>query len=260
MKKIWRIYRKFIIISLNQLTIFRGSFLIFIGWLLLDLLIKILFFSAIFNQVDSIGGWTFQDSILLVFFLGMMWDFLWVLFLAGFEDFLLNFSRGQFDFILTKPINPLIYLSLSSFNAKSFSFSRYLLLIYIIIFAPYVWQIENLAIAAIIFLLTIIVFHAIYTMIISLAFWLTENILFFYNFHQIIEGSTQPISIYPPILRFIFTFILPILLIANYPVMAIKGLVSWPAVGLVLALAIIFELVAYSVWSLGVRRYSSASS
>lgn len=260
MKRIWKIYSCFITLSIARLTIFRGSFYIFMAWLLFDMLIKIFFFSAIYHQVDNIGGWTFQDSIFLVFLLSFMWDLLWVFFLFGYEEFLIKFSQGQFDFILLKPINPLLYLAMSSFNAKSFSFSRYLILIYIIFFIPFAWQLENILISLLIFFCAFIIFHAIYTIVIALSFWFVEVLPFFYHTHYIIEGSTNPISIFPPTLKFIFTFILPILLIANYPLMALKGLISWPTVILFLLLAAAFELVSYWVWHLGIKRYSSASS
>jgi len=261
MRNFLRFYFKTVSFSVAQMTVYRTSFWLYYLWLLGDTAIKVLFFGAIFTQVDSIGGWTFTNTFLLVLFNGLLWDFAWTFFLTGFEDFIENFSKGNFDFILLKPMNPLLYLTISGFAARSFSGARLPLLIYAIFFLSIQWQFSSSIAALVIFVAGIMIFHAIFAIVAALSFWIIDPEPILDLAFGITEGSRYPITIFPQAMRFIFTFIIPIFFVANFPVMVIQNLIGQrEAVLTALFVAICSQIVAYLVWKVSVRHYSSASS
>ena len=260
MKRFLKVYLKQASFSFAQTAIFRASFFLQFGWLSIDALTKILFIGAIYTQVNNIGGWTFTDALLLVAVFGLMYDFTWTLFLSNFSNFLEDFSEGHFDFVLTKPMHPLSYLTATAFNAGSFSGSRLLILIYICIVTPIFWHVPNVLVAIMIFGLGIVAIHAIVSIICSFAFYLIDALPLYDLFFTFLEGGKYPYSIFPMGVRFVFTFIFPVFMIANFPVMVIQNMINLNIVWLVLAIAVVLEVIAYKAWDVGVKHYSSASS
>jgi len=260
MLKFFRIYKKAISFSISQATIFRTSFLLFFLWIFFDTLIKLIFFKALFVQVPSIGGWTYYDCLMLVVFQGMMYDFAWMTFITAFEKFVGNFTEGNFDFILTKPMHPLTYLTVTGFSAKSCSGARVPILIYSILFFPFAWHFGNTFLLVIIFSAGLVAMHGIFALISSLLFWTTEGASAFDLIWNIIEAGRLPNSIYPLALRFIFTFLIPIFLISTYPVLALKNDISWTFAIAAILIAFFIQIVAYKTWDFAIKRYSSASS
>jgi len=188
------------------------------------------------------------------------WDLAWTFFITGFDRFTENFSKGAFDFVLLKPLNPLLYLTLTGFNAASFSGIRNLIIIYFIIFIPFTWHWQLVLLAIYFIILALIILHAIYAICSALCFWIVEAQEIVYFLAHIVEGARYPQSIYSTTARFIFTFIFPIIVIANFPVLSLKGLISWQTIMLTTLTAIIFQIIAHLIWRIGVKRYSSASS
>jgi len=257
---ILKVYAKAISFSVAQATIFRTAFFLFYLWLFVDTLIKVLFFSAIYTQVNSIGGWNFTDVFLLVVVNGILWDMVWCLFLSGFEKFIEDFSKGNFDFILLKPMNPLLYITITGFHARSFSGARLPLLLYAILFLPISWPFLNIIAAIIVFLAGIVVYHALFAIVASLAFWIIDSEPILDFSFSITEGSRFPVTIFPKALQIIFTFIIPIFLVANYPVMILQQMTSPSFALTAILIAIGSEVIAFLVWKFSIKHYSSASS
>ena len=260
MKKFLKIYWKSISFSVAQATIFRASFFIFYFWLLSETTIRILFFGAIFGQVKSIGGWSFQDTFFLVMLSGMMWDFVWCFYLTGFEQFMEHFSQGGFDFVLLKPMNPLTYITVTGFSARSFSTARFPLLIYGLIAFHYHWQLSTVIGSIVSFLAGIVILHALYAMVAACSFWIIDTEPIEDLSYNLADGSRYPASTFPRIFKFIFTFIFPIIFVTNVPVMIIMKIANPFTSVLAIGIAIIFEFLAYAFWSFSIKHYSSASS
>ena len=77
MNKALKIYFHYHRLNLSKSTVYRLStwlqfFNLFI-WVIVDLI----FFKSIFSSAGNFAGWTFQDSILLIFTLSLFWDIFW---------------------------------------------------------------------------------------------------------------------------------------------------------------------------------------
>ena len=255
-----RVILKSISFSIAQATIFRSSFLIFFFWLFIDTLIKILFFSAIYSQVSSIGGWTYEQAVLLVIFHGMMYDFAWTLYVTAFNNFIDNFPEGGFDFILLKPMHPITYITTTGFSATSFSGARLSLLFYAIFFLPIVWHMPNVLAAILVFICGLVAIHGAFAIMSAIIFFVVRGDFIYDLIFNLIDGGQYPFSIFPMAARFFFTFILPVFLIANFPVMMISNMINLDLAWVAIVIAVAIELVAFKVWNYAIKHYSSASS
>jgi ABC-2 type transport system permease protein len=76
----------------------------------------------------------------------------------------------------------------------------------------------------------------------------------------LLEAGRYPATVYPPWLRLIVTFVVPIAVATTVPLQALRGDLAWWQVLLSLGVGTASTLVAGRVWKAGLRRYSGASS
>jgi ABC-2 type transport system permease protein len=96
--------------------------------------------------------------------------------------------------------------------------------------------------------------------LIAATFWFTKFDNNVTILQALLDTGRYPATIYPPWLRMIVTFLIPIALATTVPLQALRGdLVVWQVL-LFLAVGAGAYLLAYRVWCAGVRRYSGASS
>jgi ABC-2 type transport system permease protein len=102
--------------------------------------------------------------------------------------------------------------------------------------------------------------YALWIIVVSAAFYVVrlDNLAFL--FMSIFDFARWPVSIFRGALRFVFTFVIPLALMTNYPALALLGRLS-PRVGAaVLAGSLGFVVLARLIWLRAIGRYTSASS
>jgi ABC-2 type transport system permease protein len=92
------------------------------------------------------------------------------------------------------------------------------------------------------------------------AFWVVrlDNILNI--FQSMYEAGRWPIGIYPPWLRTMLTFLVPIGFAITVPTEGLVGRLTSPNLLGAIALSVALPLVARVFWRIGVRHYSGASA
>src|SRR5207302_673660 len=94
----------------------------------------------------------------------------------------------------------------------------------------------------------------------SIAFWAMKLDNAWWLYRDLVYVSRIPPEVFPKLVRFFFTFIIPIMVIVNFPSKALMGLLSptmmlWAGI-----ITAVMLFVAISIWRAGLRRYTSASS
>jgi ABC-2 type transport system permease protein len=171
-----------------------------------------------------------------------------------------SIERGSLDQILTKPINPLALISIS--NTDVDGLSEFLLglalILYSILNLNLAFNFVNLACFVILLICGIIVEYSFSIILTGLAFLTVKTKAVLEAFWSLESFGEYPFVIYERVLTFIFTFILPFGLAANYPATAlIKGVSSvlfFELVGVTSA----FLLFSIGAWNLCLRKYTSA--
>ena len=106
----------------------------------------------------------------------------------------------------------------------------------------------------------LLVIYSLWVVLVAATFWFTKFDNNVTILQALLDTGRYPATIYPPWLRMIVTFLMPIALATTVPLQALRGDLAVWQVLLFLAVGAGAFLLAYRVWRAGVRRYSGASS
>lgn len=215
-----------------------------------------------FGQVDSIAGWTKDEVLLLTCVYTLFHDFAWTFVLDNLNRFSEQIRRGNFDFILLKPINPRFHVS-----TRYFESDHYLKIVAMIILINHFLdrlQIHlSLSSGIIFFCLFFLGLFIIYNLFFIFS---TTNIWFINLFNlqelygSVIDAGRFPVAIFKGNLKHIFIYLIPVAFIATFPTQALMGKIGFEKVFLGILIAIVMFAVSQWFWKFALRRYQSASS
>lgn len=222
----------------------------------------VLFINILFSRVDSVAGWDRWDLIFL-YAIGQILAYLY--YFATFQN-IHNFSSlinsGDFDFLLLKPYNSIIYSTLRKFSMESilhmiipFGFIYYIL-------QHKVYNITLLSVFLFLFSLvaSYIMIHLINVVLVVPTMKIVKN-----QFERVYR-KTAEISQYPyelfsrPVEKVIFLFAFPLGLLNNIPFRILVGKAQLWEILIQVASTIFLLFIVKLFWGLGLKVYSSASS
>lgn len=178
------------------------------------------------------------------------------------EKFSASMRDGSLDYTLLQPANSLFLIS----------FSRII-----------VWRVWDLVLAVILivtgismsgggatplhllsFVLLVAsggaIIYSLWIVMMAFTFWFVKFDNNVTILQALLDAGRFPATVYPPWLRLIVTFVVPIAVATTVPLQALRGDLAWWQVLLFLGVGGASMLVATRVWKAGVRRYSGASS
>ncbi len=94
----------------------------------------------------------------------------------------------------------------------------------------------------------------------TLSFWFVrvDNILVI--FLSLYAAGRWPVTIYPRVMRYLLTFLVPVAFAVTVPAQALTGQLSWQLLAGAFALATALLVVSRRFWRFGVQRYTGASA
>ena len=253
-------------IKLNVQTWFeyRANFVIGIIAIALSNIITLVFFWAVFRQIPTLNGWTFEQ---LLFMFGF-WSFtggIWHAVLAeanpsNIERFIRN---GEMDRWLLRPANTLLLITMKRFDDDAFGdlIVGVALLAYSSGALGIIWTAQNvLALAALSFG-SVLVWFSLNLAAATLGFWVVSVRALGDMLWSASRFIEYPLNIYNATIVWLLTYVLPLGFINFYPAQYFFGNIQWmgyayatPFVGLLM-----FGL-AYAFWCYGLKNYSSTGS
>lgn len=262
MKRYLRIYKAFLKNSVMAESQYRGNFFLLIllnfGWAL----VYIFLYTFIFKNIDQVGDWTYERSLVLAA------TFLLITALTSFL-FKQNLSRiaqlvyyGGLDLILTKPLSSQFYVSLRQFYLRPFlRFIFGWLVLFTVLFKTNI-QINFLLFFSYLFmmLIAVLVGYSLWFMSCCLVFWLgnVENI--HEGFYAVLRITALPFDLFPGVLKEFVFFVVPLVFVSTIPAKTLLGLVSLPAVLYGVFIALFLLYLSHALWNYALTTYSSASS
>lgn len=209
----------------------------------------------VFSLVDNIGGYTFNDTMLL-----------WAIFTGGFgvahtffqgawniKDLVYD---GKLDVFLTQPKNVLINVCCSSTKVSAIGDIIYAFIILIIINAPWWWFLAIIPISILSGLLLV----SVYVTYCSLSFYINRGDAV----GEVVEDTmcksgTYPPSIFSGVTRWLFYSLIPTFFFAFVPAKYILGTFNiWWVLGL-LGFVILWVIIAFVSFNRGLKRYNSGN-
>jgi ABC-2 type transport system permease protein len=250
--------------SLIREMSFKANFLL---WMVVEVLWfvgQIVFFSIIFGNVDRIGDWTKWEVVLLIGTHQMISQLFQAFFFVNVANIPELVRTGKLDSLLVLPVDSQFAVSTKQFGLDSIVNT-------IVGGAVVVFSLTKLGFApgpvsVVLYLIAICFGVAVhYSIMLSLAavsFWIVRAQGLVYGYFNFLNIARYPDSIFPPLFKFIFSWIVPVVVVSNVParVLAKSFDQPWgPMSKLVIASTVIFCL-SRGFWTFALRRYSSASS
>jgi ABC-2 type transport system permease protein len=242
----------------------RSNFWISLLHSILNLLTGVLGVAVLFGQVDSINGWDFASTLVILgvyltvgalrgLFIGPSLEAL-----SGMDG---EVWTGKLDFTLLRPVD--VQFQASFRHWRIFRLLDLALGLGVLVVASQrMGQAVSLPdFLAFVFsmVIGIIILYSILLIFAGLVFW-SPGFLFTWVFDGIFQMARYPVGIYPDWVRLMLTWVIPVGLITTVPAQVLSGdLSEW-----LFTSAILFALVLFSVgtavFRIGLRRYASASS
>ncbi|WP_127532826.1 ABC transporter permease [Paenibacillus kobensis] len=217
------------------------------------------------QKFSVINGWDLGQLLFMYSFVFLSYS-LCILVFAGVRDFQGIVHQGEFDSYLTKPLNPLFQvISRRSDLMAMLGHGGLGLILFLYAFREAGVEATGMNVLKVVLVLIggILIQGALLLVPASLTFWLTKSSqvqeVMFYQMRGFIA---YPISIYPKIIQWLLTYLLPFAFVNYYPAHYFVGVGSGgdglayltPVVGLVL-----FGL-ALLLWRTGINRYKSTGN
>lgn len=236
----------------------RTSFLMNIVGMMINNTAFILLWVYFVKSVGVIGGWTAMDIIGLQGFTALCYGIVFSAG-AGIRKLPEYISSGAFDRFMLSPKNLLVRIATSSFGVSSIGdivFGVACLAIYVYFIHASIYQILLMVLLV---LISTVVFWAMTVVIYSVSFYFSDPSSVS---HGLFELFFTPAlfhgGAFQGAMRFVFTFLMPSLLIGTLPVEIVRD-VSMDKLSLVSALAIFWFYISTKIFNQAVRRYESSN-
>ena len=217
---------------------------------------------VVFGNRPEIAGWSFPEMLVVVGWFTLLKGFLEGVVVPSLLGVVEHVRNGTLDFILIKPVDAQLIVSLQKVEPWKLIDLAAALAIFGYAFralhrAPTAGQI---AVALVMLAASLIVLYAIAIAVISIAFFAVRVDNLLYLFQSVFDVARWPSSVFRGALSVLFTWVLPLALMTTYPALALLGrLTAQTALG-GLAGTVVFALLSRLAWRASLRRYTSASS
>lgn len=259
-----RLIGHFITIGFQNILAYPMNFWISLLYSVLEFGTGILGILILFNQVETIQGWS-RASTLALLGTYMTLSALGSLFISPSLEAMSGMDgeiwTGKFDFTLLRPVDVQFMASFQHWRPM-----RILDLILgsgVLIIASIELGHDLTPLRVFTFLtmlaMGLLILYAILLAFSALVFW-SPDFLFTWLFNALFEMARYPVGIYPGWLRLLLTWVIPVGVMTTVPAQALTGELTTGTLAGSMVLAILFSLGATFLFRAGVRRYASASS
>ncbi|HEY0257727.1 MAG TPA: ABC-2 family transporter protein, partial [Candidatus Methylacidiphilales bacterium] len=237
----------------------------FILWIIVDLAwfgLHLCFIQFLYLQVDSIAGWGKWEMVLLISTNQLVQQIFQTFLMINLTKLPELIRNGKLDFFLAQPAPVQFLVSTRNFEPGSVVST---MVGGIVCLIACLHLSTPLSLGGLLLFPTLVIFgvlihYALLLMLMSLAFWMTRAQGFINAYYNVFQIARLPREAFKGVARIVFTWGVPLLLIANVPVRTLLyGLQGRDLAGMGAATAILLALSTL-VFQMGLRRYGSASS
>lgn len=258
------VLRQFMKMNLKKTSEYRLDFFIGVFAIFLTNAVSVVLFWVIFQNIDTINGWGFNDMIFLLGIYYLAFG-IWHVFLHGasphrIERYIVN---GEFDMLLLRPYNTLKLLLMGSLDDDGLGDLAAGLLIfgYAANAVMFEWTLLSTAFILMTVAGAVLVIFSMMLIFTSVGFWIVKSSFLSDLFWPIMRLVEFPLDIYNPAIRFVLTFVLPLGFMNYYPVQFFLGKTdAFYMPVLSFAIGLLMLAVSYRFWRIGIRNYTSTGS
>ena len=262
-----KLYTKLIKIHIKSAFQYKLSFLTELLGVVLGYIGNIIIYGIMFKSFHDLNGWSFWQ-IMFVYTYAMVAVNISNIFFSHFIQVDNEVISGEFDKYLIRPIGSFKYYLISKFNVSQFVS----IFIGVAIFVKSAVQIsftyDFINVCKLIICLTgsVLINSACMVIVGAIAFWTKKS----QEIYDSILWPAQyltflPLSIFPKVIRWSFTYIIPLAFLSFYTASMFlemeNGNVNIKAYGMsTLFVGVIFFLISYFIWEVGVKKYEGSGN
>lgn len=256
-----RLFRLYAANSLQLDLEYRADFAVNIATALISLGAGWIVLDVMFSHAESFGDWSFHEALALFGIYVVFEEFIYGILTLNLGRLPQLIQSGDLDFLLLKPINS--QFQVSARRLPLMSLPTALFGLGVVAYATLHLGTLSLGGALISVALLVsgaVIIYAIWVMLLTTAFWFVkvENITEVFN--AFFSAGRFPVSAFPPWVRFILTFIVPVAFITTVPASAAVGRLTWPMGVASFAVAGLLLVLSHVFWRVAIANYTSASS
>jgi len=262
-----RLYLKFAKLRFFSQTESRMGYLLHLASMFMVNTGEFVLLWVMVNRFNTINGWTAYEVLLMYSLNLTSYAMASCFFYNPFRHLLTRIRTGQLDEVMTKPMNPLMYLIASNFG---FGYISHLTLSVSVMCYTFFKLGITLSFIGVLLLLSFLFGAALLQASLHIltnvsAFWRLRSDNFMSLVYEFKGFTKYPISIYPFFIRFTLTWVIPFAFISYYPAEYLlgktDGTLFHPIVPL---LTPVVGLVVFGIsllyWKLGLSQYQSAGA
>jgi ABC-2 type transport system permease protein len=241
---------------------FKTNFLL---WIIVDIAwfgLSLSFIQFLYLQVGTIAGWTKWEMVLLIATNNLVQQVFQTFLMINLTKMPELVRSGRLDFFLAQPASAQFLISTRSFEPGSVVATGIAVVVCFISVAHLSVRLSlgGFLIYPALVVLGVLIHYALLLSVMSLAFWMTRAQGFIQAYYSVFQIARLPREAFNGAARFIFTWPVPLLLVANVPARTLLKGLNFP--DLAKMAVVTFALLGLSslVFRAGLRRYGSASS
>ena len=262
-KRYCRLYRVLVSQFFKVILQSKVDFLIGLVGFLLTQVMGIVFLYLVFGQIPNLKGWKLEQLIFIYGFAQiprgidhLFTDNLWLVSYWMVID-------GDFDRYMLRPMNVFFQVICEKLQPDALGE----LLVGIILVASSVSKgiLAVDAVHVLLFIVSVIAGAVIYTSVklffFFFAFWVKQSGPFLQVAYEMAEFAKYPTEIYAKGIRFIITWVIPFAFVAYLPASYfLMGRGALETIGVECGIAVVFWIIAYSLFQYGTTKYESAGN
>jgi ABC-2 type transport system permease protein len=242
---------------------FKANFLLWIVVELLWFALQISFMMVIYSHTDRIGTWSKWEVVMLLGASHFIQQIFTAIFLTNCTQLSEYIRTGKLDFMLLLPVNTRFLISFQKVDLGGFvnAGSALAVMAYAarqLNLAPsFAHLCGFLALA----LVGILVHYSLMLTLAAASFWTVRAQGIVWGYYNLFNLARLPDEAFRGVFKAVFTFAIPMLLVANVPVkLLVKPWDSSWKIPLLVAMSLICFGLSEWVWRRSLRHYTSASS
>lgn len=242
---------------------FKTNFLLWIVVESLWFALQICFIAVIYQHTDRIGDWTRWQVVLLTGASQFIQQMFQAFFLGNVTQISDHIRTGRLDFMMLLPVNTRFLVSLRQVDLGGFV--NAMLACFVMGYALRQMDLlPSLAQGAVFLVLAlagVLIHYSLMFLLASVSFWTIRAQGIVWGYYSLFNIARMPEVVFHGFFRILFTFALPVLLVANVPakLLASKLKSPWEIV-LVLGMTLVCLVASEGIWRWSLRHYTSASS
>lgn len=250
--------------SLIREMSFKANFLL---WMIVELLWflgQIVFIEVLFQYVQQIGDWTKWQVVALVGTHQLIAQIFQAFFYVNLANLPELVRTGKLDLMLLLPVDAQFAVSTRQFGMDNIvnagvgvGIVSFALAKLGVTPAPQQFLLYAIGVA-----LGVTVHYSVMFTLATFSFWIVRAQGLIYGYFNLFNIGRYPDVVFRGVFKVIFSYLVPVIIVANVPVRMLTGTLQPPWTGMAhLAGAALFVLLASRFfWTFALRRYSSASS